>query len=147
MDRMSTPGMLPEPFGSRPTTRDLASLLSRWSGHRVSLAPGDIYTLLLLNFCSSGPTVINFTVPKSTPSGTYLVRGEHIGLHAASTSGGAQFYIACGQVNVTGGGNGTPGPLVAFPGAYKASDPGILININYPVPTSYTPPGPAVWSG
>ena len=76
---------------------------------------------------------VTFTVPKATPSGEYLVRIEHIGLHVAQSSGAAQFYISCGQVNVTGGGSGTPGPLVAFPGAYSASDPGILININYPV--------------
>jgi len=94
-----------------------------------------------------GPTIISFTVPKNTPSGEYLVRGEHIGLHAASSPGGAQFYIACGQISVTGGGSGTPGPLVAFPGAYKASDPGIQINLNYPVPKSYTAPGPPVWTG
>lgn len=86
-------------------------------------------------------------IPAGTPSGDYLVRIEHIALHGAESQGGAQFYIACGQLTVTGGGNGTPGPKVAFPGAYKATDPGILINIYYPVPTSYTPPGPKVWSG
>jgi hypothetical protein len=46
--------------------------------------------------------------------------------------GGAQFFIACAQVNVRGGGSGTPGPLVAFPGAYGATDPGILFNTYYP---------------
>jgi len=30
-----------------------------------------------------------------------------------------QFYIACGQVQVTGGGEGTPGPLVSIPGVYS----------------------------
>lgn len=43
---------------------------------------------------------------------------ESIALHVASTFGGAQFYISCGQVEVTGGGSGTPGPLVAIPGVY-----------------------------
>jgi hypothetical protein len=33
----------------------------------------------------------------------------------------AQFYLACGQVNVTGGGSGTPGPLVAIPGVYTGN--------------------------
>ncbi|KAL3421737.1 fungal cellulose binding domain-containing protein [Phlyctema vagabunda] len=92
-------------------------------------------------------TSINFTIPKNLPNGQYLVRGEHIGLHTASSAGAAQFYISCGQINVTGGGSGTPGPLVSFPGAYKATDPGLMINIYYPVPTSYTFPGPAVWTG
>ncbi|KAI0752954.1 glycoside hydrolase family 61 protein [Daedaleopsis nitida] len=88
-----------------------------------------------------------FTVPKNLPSGQYLVRVEHIALHVAQTYGGAQFYISCGQINVTGGGSGTPGPLVAIPGVYTGNEPGILININYPIPTNYTQPGPAVWSG
>ena len=61
------------------------------------------------------------------------MRGEHIGLHSASTTGGSQHYLSCGQINITGGGSGTPGPLVAFPGAYSASDPGLKINIYYPV--------------
>ena len=43
---------------------------------------------------------------------------EAIALHVASTYGGAQFYISCGQVEVTNGGSGTPGPLVAIPGVY-----------------------------
>lgn len=69
------------------------------------------------------------TVPKSLPSGDYLLRIEHIALHQASRAGGAQFYISCAQVKVTGGGSGSPAPLVSFPGAYKASDPGIMVNI------------------
>ena len=90
---------------------------------------------------------MSVTLPKSLPSGEYLLRGEHIALHSASTAGGAQFYLSCAQIKVENGGNGNPGPKVAFPGAYKATDPGIMINIYYPVPTSYTAPGPAVWSG
>ncbi|KFY08949.1 hypothetical protein V492_05760 [Pseudogymnoascus sp. VKM F-4246] len=96
---------------------------------------------------SSDLTTLGFTIPKATPSGDYLARIEHIGLHAASQANGAQFYLSCGQITVTGGGSGSPSPLVAFPGAYSATDPGILIQIYYPVPTSYTIPGPAVWSG
>ncbi|KAG6901615.1 hypothetical protein C0995_009955 [Termitomyces sp. Mi166 len=76
---------------------------------------------------------------------------EAIALHAAATVGGAQFYIACGQVNVKGGGSGTPGPLVAIPGVYTGTEPGILIDIYWrkaahsiSKPDS---PGPAVWSG
>ncbi|KFX87118.1 hypothetical protein V490_08528 [Pseudogymnoascus sp. VKM F-3557] len=96
---------------------------------------------------SSGLTTLGFKIPEATPDGDYLARIEHIGLHAASQANGAQFYLSCGQITVTGGGSGTPGPLVSFPGAYSATDPGILIQIYYPVPTSYTIPGPAVWSG
>ena len=69
------------------------------------------------------------TIPPSTPAGDYLLRIEHIALHSASALNGAQFYISCAQIKVTGGGSGSPGPLVAFPGAYKATDPGIKVNI------------------
>ncbi|THG98950.1 hypothetical protein EW026_g3321 [Hermanssonia centrifuga] len=65
----------------------------------------------------------------------------------ASTFGGAQFYISCGQINVTGGGGGTPGPLVSIPGVYTGYEPSILINIYSPIPANYTQPGPAVWTG
>ncbi|KAG8898295.1 hypothetical protein FRC01_010960, partial [Tulasnella sp. 417] len=77
-----------------------------------------------------------FTIPKCLPAGEYLVRMEHIALHSASTYGGAQLYIACGQIKVTGGGSGNPGPLVSFPGAYTGNEPGILLNI-YSVPSNY----------
>lgn len=80
-----------------------------------------------------GENIISFTIPKDTPSGDYLFRVEQIGLHVAQSLGAAQFYISCGQITVTGGGSGTPGPLVAFPGAYSATDPGILIDIYYPI--------------
>ncbi|KAH7087275.1 glycoside hydrolase [Auriculariales sp. MPI-PUGE-AT-0066] len=96
---------------------------------------------------TDGLTQITFPIPKSLPSGDYLIRGEHIALHGASSSGGAQFYLGCAQVTVTGGGSGNPSPKVAFPGAYKSTDPGILFQLYWPVPTSYTMPGPAVWSG
>ncbi|KAL5519294.1 hypothetical protein ACEPAH_977 [Sanghuangporus vaninii] len=85
-----------------------------------------------------------FTMPSSLPSGQYLLRIENIALHSASTFGGAQFYIACGQINVANGGSGTPRFLVSFPGAYTGNvELGILINIYYPVPTNYMQPGPA----
>ncbi|KAJ6503880.1 glycosyl hydrolase family 61-domain-containing protein [Mycena sanguinolenta] len=100
-----------------------------------------------ITFPTTGLSQISFTIPPDTPSGQYLIRTEHIAIHSASYYGGAQFYIACAQVTVTNGGTGTPGPLVAFPGAYTGNEPGILINIYYPIPTSYTQPGPAVWTG
>ncbi|KAF9493498.1 family 61 glycoside hydrolase [Pleurotus eryngii] len=88
-----------------------------------------------------------FQLPSSLPSGQYLVRVEHIALHSASTFGGAQFYISCGRINVTGGGSGNPGPLVAIPGVYTGREPGIMLNIYDPIPATYTQPGPAVWRG
>ncbi|KAH6612851.1 glycoside hydrolase [Chaetomium sp. MPI-SDFR-AT-0129] len=91
-------------------------------------------------------TSVEFTIPTALPSGQYLARVESIALHQASSIGGAQIYLSCAQVEVTGGGSGTPGPLVAFPGAYQASDPGLLWSY-YPLATSYKAPGPAVWLG
>jgi hypothetical protein len=94
-------------------------------------------------------TTPNTTIPSATPSGDYLLRVEHIALHMASQANKAQFYLACSQIKVSGGGNGSPGPLVAFPGAYKSTDPGILVDLNkYTTnPEGYQPPGPAVWRG
>ncbi|PPQ67211.1 hypothetical protein CVT26_007284 [Gymnopilus dilepis] len=100
-----------------------------------------------ITFPGTNIQTVNFTLPKALPSGQYLIRVEQIALHVASTYGGAQFYLSCAQVQVTNGGNGTPGPLVAIPGVYTGYEPGILLNIYYPVPKTYIQPGPAVWSG
>ncbi|KAH9485904.1 putative endo-beta-1,4-glucanase D [Psilocybe cubensis] len=81
-----------------------------------------------------------FTVPKDIAPGNYLVRAEVIALHVASSVGGAQFYMSCYQINVSGSGSAKP-PTVKFPGAYSATDPGILINIYEPLST-YAIPGP-----
>ncbi|TFK37374.1 glycoside hydrolase family 61 protein H [Crucibulum laeve] len=82
----------------------------------------------------------SFKVPSDIAPGNYLIRAEMIALHAASGVGGAQFYPACFQVNVAGSGSAKP-PTVKFPGAYGASDPGILINI-YAALSTYQIPGP-----
>jgi len=94
---------------------------------------------------NSAGGVYNFTIPSDIEAGNYLVRGETIGLHVASSEGGAQFYIGCAEVAVTGSGSAEPSG-VSFPGAYKATDPGIEINIYYPTPTTYVFPGPTVYS-
>ena len=94
-----------------------------------------------------GYTTSNATIPASTPNGEYLLRVEQIALHMASQANKAQFYLACSQIKITNGGSGTPGPLVALPGAYRSNDPGIMVNINAMAPESYQPPGPAVWRG
>lgn len=86
-----------------------------------------------------------FTMPKSVPAGEYLVRAEGLALHGAGTKGGAQWYIGCAQIKVTGSGTGKLGSGVSFPGAYSADAPGILLNIYYPTPTNYTVPGPSLW--
>ncbi|KAN0092459.1 glycoside hydrolase family 61 protein [Hyaloscypha variabilis] len=86
--------------------------------------------------------VQNIVIPPCLEDGQYLLRPELIALHAAASKEGAQFYMECAQINVSGG-TGTANPAtVSLPGAYSATDPGILINI-YDNPTSYTIPGPA----
>lgn len=86
---------------------------------------------------------MNIPIPKCVANGEYLLRAEHIALHSASSVGGAQLYLSCAQINISGG-SGTANPTkVSFPGAYKANDPGLVVNIYYPVPTNYQPPGPA----
>jgi len=87
----------------------------------------------------------NIPIPSCIASGQYLLRAEIIALHAASSAGGAQFYMECAQINVTGGSGAKSPATVSLPGAYKSSDPGITINI-YSNPTSYTIPGPAVFT-
>ncbi|KAF2198078.1 hypothetical protein GQ43DRAFT_175822 [Delitschia confertaspora ATCC 74209] len=82
------------------------------------------------------------TIPSCIAPGQYLLRGELIALHAASSSKGAQFYMECAQINVIGGSASKTPSTVSFPGAYSANDPGILINI-YGTLKSYTIPGPA----
>lgn len=84
-------------------------------------------------------------VPADLAPGDYLLRAEAIALHSAASAGGAQFYITCYQITVTGSGSSNP-TGVSFPGAYKASDPGLQINI-YQQLSTYVAPGPAVVTG
>ena len=57
-----------------------------------------------------------------------------------------EHYVSCLQVKVQNGGNGTPGPTVKFPGAYKDSDAYAKFSI-YNGHKSFPFPGPAVWDG
>ncbi|KAH6720867.1 putative endo-beta-1,4-glucanase D [Leptodontidium sp. MPI-SDFR-AT-0119] len=84
----------------------------------------------------------SITIPTCIEDGQYLLRAELIALHSAGSTAGAQFYMECAQINVTGGTGTTKPATVSLPGAYSANDPGILINI-YQTLTSYTIPGPA----
>ncbi|PGH11402.1 hypothetical protein AJ79_04903 [Helicocarpus griseus UAMH5409] len=86
----------------------------------------------------------DITIPACIEPGQYLLRAELIALHGAGSAGGAQFYMECAQIEVTGGGSASPA-TVAFPGAYSANDPGILINI-YQDLAEYEVPGPEVFS-
>ncbi|KAL5326442.1 hypothetical protein ACEPPN_004127 [Leptodophora sp. 'Broadleaf-Isolate-01'] len=87
-----------------------------------------------------------YTIPKALPNGDYLLRVQQLAIHNPYPAGIPQFYISCAQVTVTGGGSGTPGPLVSIPGFIKGDEPGYIVNI-YNNFKNYTVPGPAVWSG
>ncbi|OJD38678.1 glycosyl hydrolase family 61 [Diplodia corticola] len=108
------------------------------------MGPGEI-TDDGLQWLSNDITNFTFPLPAETPAGEYLLRVEHVGLHGASEVAGAQFYISCAQIKVTGSGSGSPAPTVKIPGVYTGEEPGLKINIYWPIPTNYTMPGPAVW--
>jgi len=47
---------------------------------------------------------MNFTIPKTTPPGKYLLRMEQ--LMPMSTGYNAQFYVSCAHINIVGHGGG-----------------------------------------
>ncbi|KAK2007657.1 hypothetical protein LZ32DRAFT_568013, partial [Colletotrichum eremochloae] len=96
-------------------------------------------------WCSYDKDTIAATIPKDTPSGEYLMRFEHIGVHRSHVNQ-PEHYVSCVQVKVTGGGSGTPGPTVKFPGAYKATDAYAKFSI-YGGFKEFPFPGPSVWKG
>jgi hypothetical protein len=100
-----------------------------------------------LTFQADHLSKVTFAVPKDTPAGQYLLRIEHIGLHSASSFGGAQFYISCAQIEVSGSSTAKPSPTVKIPGLYTGHEDSIELSIYYPIPVNYQPPGPAVWGG
>lgn len=84
-------------------------------------------------------------IPNDLAPGNYLIRAELIALHEGFQLGGAQPYIHCSELTITGSGTSIPSTnLVQFPGAYQATDPGIYFNI-YNGIKSYPIPGPPVY--
>ncbi|TVY84317.1 putative endo-beta-1,4-glucanase D [Lachnellula suecica] len=88
----------------------------------------------------------SYHIPSALPNGDYLLRIQQLAIHNPYPAGTPQFYIECAQVTVTGGGSGTPSPLVSIPGFITGTEPGYTVNI-YSDFTNYTVPGPAVWAG
>ncbi|KAG8943753.1 hypothetical protein FRC03_002337 [Tulasnella sp. 419] len=84
---------------------------------------------------------LKVSIPKGLLTADYLVRVEFIDLTNAAAIGGAQFFVSCGQISIVDGGSKTPKPLVAIPGVYRATDPGI----HYSIAARYTFRGPPVW--
>ncbi|KAI1815117.1 carbohydrate-binding module family 1 protein [Poronia punctata] len=84
-------------------------------------------------------------IPECLADGQYLLRAEMIALHAAGSSNGAQLYMECAQINVSGGSATVTPSTHSIPGIYKQNDPGLLINI-YGSLSSYTIPGPELFT-
>ncbi|KAJ3576057.1 hypothetical protein NP233_g688 [Leucocoprinus birnbaumii] len=86
------------------------------------------------------------TIPKTVPSGQYLIRFETIALHSLP----AQMYPECAQIEITNGGSLAPtaAELVTFPGGYSNSDPGLTVNLytqEAMTDTNYIIPGPPLY--
>ncbi|CAI6234016.1 unnamed protein product [Periconia digitata] len=90
---------------------------------------------------------VNFTIPSTTPPGTYLLRMEQF--WPWGNKDRSQWYVNCAHVNIVGSGGGTPGPTIKIPEAYHATDPGILLPTNSTgwITEGYKPVGPPVWTG
>jgi len=85
----------------------------------------------------------NFVMPHLAP-GAYLIRPEIIALHEGQNVGGAQIYMACVQVKVSGGSGEKLPAGVSIPGVYTAEDPGIRFNVYNKQNNKYRAPGGAV---
>ncbi|OAL52844.1 hypothetical protein IQ07DRAFT_533298, partial [Pyrenochaeta sp. DS3sAY3a] len=88
---------------------------------------------------------LDFEIPSNIAPGDYLLRAEAIALHAASSGGGAQHYVTCYQLTVTGSGTLVP-KGVTFPEAYSKTGPGLGFSIHTNM-DSYPMPGPALIAG
>ncbi|PBP25963.1 putative endoglucanase II [Diplocarpon rosae] len=91
-----------------------------------------------------------FKLPIGLQSGEYLLRSEMLALHGAGQVGGAQFYIGCAQLKITGTGSAAFSPQIELPGAYKADDANIHIPNFYhgfDISTYTAPGGPVAIPG
>ncbi|KAF2261452.1 hypothetical protein CC78DRAFT_583675 [Lojkania enalia] len=90
----------------------------------------------------------NFTVPRTTPSGFYLLRVSSI--YPKPTFNKTQYYASCVQIQVVGSEKNKtePGPTVKFPGAFDEYDEGVLLPEGMIGHWSrYKMPGPSMWKG
>ncbi|KAM0148632.1 hypothetical protein ACHAPG_009868 [Botrytis cinerea] len=85
------------------------------------------------------------TIPSDIATGNYVLRHEIIALHSASSVNGAQNYPQCVNLAIKGTGTAKPAGVSAT-SFYTPTDPGIQFSL-YGTLTSYTIPGPALYSG
>nr|AWM99275.1 lytic polysaccharide monooxygenase 9 [Rhizophlyctis rosea] len=113
-----------------------------WEDNKATGAANDQWCN---NRFTNGQTTLTYKIPSQLPSGKYVFRIEHLGLHGAGAVGGAQFYVRCADINITNGGSQAPAPAVAFPGTYyTTSTPGILWNPYTGNNANYPDYGPAL---
>ncbi|KAK4446059.1 glycosyl hydrolase family 61-domain-containing protein [Podospora aff. communis PSN243] len=99
------------------------------------------------DWCTWDKSTVEFTIPRDTPPGQYLVRVEHIAIHGAKDAH-TEFYFECAQIEVGGNGQGRPGPMVKIPGLYNREDPALRFFIYGAPRYPYTNVGQhAVWTG
>ncbi|CAG8982261.1 hypothetical protein HYALB_00004495 [Hymenoscyphus albidus] len=134
--------------------------VTAWMSPTSSNGAGDVWVKIAEEGFSGGKWATDnlianrgkqtFKIPAGIAPGEYLLRGEIIALHEADSTEakgrGAQLYMECVQIRITGSG-ATPLPAgVAIPGVYKTEDPGILFNV-YGQFDSYPIPGPRPFTG
>ncbi|KAF7300308.1 hypothetical protein HMN09_00914100 [Mycena chlorophos] len=91
----------------------------------------------------------NITIPASLKPGNYLLRHEIIALHTAQSLGGAEFYVGCVQLAVTGTvAAGTESrrttSWLGFPGRTARGMRGFSLMCVYDMQAPYVFPGPKV---
>ena len=85
-------------------------------------------------------------ISRNLKAGNYVLRHEIIALHGARSENGAQLYMQCLNLKVSGSGSVAPPTGVAGSALYTKSEPGIIYDL-YSGATTYPIPGPAVWTG
>lgn len=85
-------------------------------------------------------------IPPTIATGNYVLRHEIIALHASGQANGAQDYPQCFNLAIKGTGTDKLTTGVLATTFMKPTDPGILFDL-YSKFTSYTIPGPALYSG
>ncbi|OBT97750.2 hypothetical protein VE01_04976 [Pseudogymnoascus verrucosus] len=113
-----------------------------WARGTGSNGAADYWGTKDMNLCCGR---VNMKIPADIPAGDYLLRAEVVALHVAGSLGGAQLYMSCYQLTISGGGSASPS-LIQLPGAYAATDPGIKVDI-YQSLATYIAPGPTVYGG
>ncbi|KAG4025968.1 hypothetical protein MFRU_047g00320 [Monilinia fructicola] len=82
------------------------------------------------------------TIPADIAPGQYVVRHEIIALHSAGSANGAQNYVQCINLDISGSGTATPAGTLGEK-LYTPTDKGILVTIYEKL--TYVIPGPPLY--